>query len=150
MAGTGVVNIDVGGVVSGLMEGFDDLFTSDEERLAFEHKLRELLHTELMGQVAINQTEAEHASIFVAGWRPFLGWVCGLGFAMQVLVRPTIMYVNQLVSLILGTSDIPVPPALDMQQLMPLTLGMLGLAGYRTYEKTQKIPDSLVRFLTKK
>jgi hypothetical protein len=144
-----LVNVDVGGIVEDIASAADELFTSDEERLAFKDKIEERLHNRLVIQADINKEEAKHSSIFVAGWRPFIGWVCGIGLAMQFILRPVVMYLNQLVSIILGNPMMPHPPALDMSELIPLVLGMLGLAGYRSYEKKNQVPDSLVRFLTK-
>jgi hypothetical protein len=81
------------------------------------------------GQIQINITEASSKSLFVSGWRPFVGWVCGLGLAVQFLVNPIFTWVAQLVGH-------PTPfPSLDLGTLLTLLFGMLGLGGLRTYEK---------------
>lgn len=76
-------------------------------------------------QNEVNKIEAQHRSIFVAGWRPFIGWVCGLALLYNFILRDIIAWV------------IPdqIPPALQMDQLITILLGMLGLGGLRTYEK---------------
>jgi hypothetical protein len=76
-------------------------------------------------QNEVNKIEAQHRSIFVAGWRPFIGWVCGLALLYNFILRDIIAWV------------IPdqMPPALQMDQLITILLGMLGLGGLRTYEK---------------
>jgi hypothetical protein len=84
----------------------------------------------VQGQLAINQKEAEHGSIFVAGWRPFIGWVCGFGVAWQFVLSPIGTWI-----VVISGVDIPPIPVLDTGPLMTLMLGMLGLGGLRTYEK---------------
>ena len=83
----------------------------------------------IVGQQEINKEEAKHSSIFVAGWRPFIGWVCGAGFAWQFVVGPFLKFVLD----VLGKSVIL--PTVDIAILMNLLLGMLGIAGMRTFEK---------------
>jgi hypothetical protein len=77
----------------------------------------------------INRTEAAHQSIFVAGWRPFIGWVCGAALAFQYLVRPFWIWAGAV-----WFSGAPVPPGLD-GMLWELMFGMLGIGGLRTVEK---------------
>lgn len=82
-------------------------------------------------QAETNKIEAAHRSIFVSGWRPFLGWCSGLGFAWVFVVSPVAQWVLALqgISLVL--------PQLQTDVLMELTLAMLGLAGLRTWEKSK-------------
>ena len=79
-------------------------------------------------QAEVNLAEAQSPSIFVSGWRPFIGWVCGLGFAYSFIFQP-------LISNILVAIGHQALPSLDTGQLMTLALGMLGLGGMRTAEK---------------
>jgi len=79
-----------------------------------------------MGQMEINKEEAKHPSIFVAGWRPFIGWVCGIALTWHYLAGPAISYF---------TSK-PLPN-FDMGALMTLLFGMLGLITARTVEKVK-------------
>ena len=85
------------------------------------------------GQLAVNTAEAGSEQLFVAGWRPFIGWICGMGLATQFLVGPLLTWL----ALLKGV-DV-VFPELDMGTLMTLLLGMLGLGGMRTAEKLQKM-----------
>ena len=133
----GNLEIDVGGVVEGLFSGFDNLFTSDEERLAAEFKLKGLLHERLKMQALTNQIEAAHPSVFVSGWRPFIGWVCGFGLAYEFVFRAIFTWINQMVSIVVGNPMMPPAPGIDVEQLMSLVVAMLGIAGYRSYEKTK-------------
>jgi hypothetical protein len=90
-------------------------------------KGKELDPNELISlQTKINEIEAGHRSIFVAGWRPFIGWICGIALAYNFIIRDLFIW-------ILKPADIP--PALQMEHLMTVLLGMLGLGGLRTYEK---------------
>lgn len=83
------------------------------------------------GQLAVNQVEAANANIFVSGWRPFIGWVCGSGLAFQFLVAPLLTWGAALFGKMVAV------PTLDMGTLLTLLLGMLGLGGMRTMEKLQ-------------
>ena len=77
-------------------------------------------------QSEINKVEAQHRTIFVAGWRPFIGWVCGVALAYNFVIRDLLIW-------FLGQEQ--VPPALQMEHLMTVLIGMLGLGGMRTFEK---------------
>jgi len=86
-------------------------------------------------QVGVNTAEANSGSNFRGGWRPFIGWICGMGLAYAVLLQP----------LITGVVRATVPemqgfvmPDVQTDALMALLFGMLGLGGYRTYEKVVK------------
>lgn len=85
-------------------------------------------------QAKTNQIEAAHSSIFVAGWRPFIGWVCGVAIAWSFLVHPMLQWA-------LIVFDMPVKdlPTLDTDSLYQLVLGMLGMAGLRTFEKSKNV-----------
>jgi hypothetical protein len=81
-------------------------------------------------QTKINEAEAMHRSVFVAGWRPFIGWVCGIALAYNFVLRDLIIFV-------MGKDF--VPPALQMDHLMTVLMGMLGLGAFRTYEKIKNV-----------
>lgn len=80
-------------------------------------------------QIKTNQMEAQHASIFVAGWRPFIGWTCGIGLCWNFLGHPIAVWATEI-----WRPDLT-PPALLSDNLMELTLAMLGMAGLRSWEK---------------
>lgn len=84
-----------------------------------------------LGQIAVNKAEAESTDPFRAGWRPFIGWVCGLGLAFQFVVRPL---VNWTIAINGQTTFLP---GLELETLMTLLFGLLGLGAYRTVEKTK-------------
>lgn len=76
-------------------------------------------------QSEINKMEAQHRSVFVAGWRPFVGWICGIALAYNFIIRDVIAWLSPNI----------MPPAIQMDQLITILLGMLGLGGLRTFEK---------------
>lgn len=84
------------------------------------------------GQIQTNIEEAKSNSIFVAGWRPYVGWVCGTGFAWQYVVGPFLQFVLNAFGVL---SSLPV---LETGELMTMLLGMLGLAGMRSYDNRGK------------
>ena len=84
---------------------------------------------QIQGQIETNQAEAEHRSVFVAGWRPFIGWVCGAALAWQYVAAPLSLWAAALLHY-----PIAPPPRLD-DVLWQLMFAMLGLGGLRTYEK---------------
>ena len=89
-------------------------------------------HESAMAQVEVNKAEAGHRSIFVAGWRPFIGWTCGVALAYHFVIAPLITFGA-------GWAGTPIPdlPTFDMDSLMTVLLGMLGLGGMRTFEKAK-------------
>ena len=88
---------------------------------------------EIAGQLEINKVEAASSSAFTSGWRPFVGWTCGAGFAVQFVIGP----LGEWASALAGH---PVKfPQMDLSTMMPLLFGMLGLGAYRTAEKLQGV-----------
>jgi hypothetical protein len=105
----------------------DALFTSDDERLDKALIKQRLSQQPALAQAEITKVQAQHRSRFVAGARPFLMWVCGLGFLFSFVISPIIAWVLPDVG----------APVLPLEVMMELTLAMLGLAGLRTVEKLQ-------------
>ncbi|HZU33728.1 MAG TPA: 3TM-type holin [Candidatus Angelobacter sp.] len=110
----------------------------ENNKQAFELAQLQQAHDQLQAQVELakdqtdtNKIEAGVPAIFVAGWRPFVGWVCGLGLMTQFLVRPLFMFISALCH---HPTDFP---SLDMGTLLTLLLGILGLGAARTVEKIQ-------------
>lgn len=83
----------------------------------------------IQGQIAINQAEASNPSVFVSGWRPAIGWVCGMACAWNWIGLPIVKAV-----LAIYGQPLQLSPA-DIGEMMPILLGMLGLGGLRTAEK---------------
>lgn len=120
----------LGPVLDGVLRLIPDKGARAAAKEQFESQMLVAMTGLVQGQLAINQKEAEHGSIFVAGWRPFIGWVCGFGVAWQFVLSPIGTWI-----VVISGVDIPPIPVLDTGPLMTLMLGMLGLGGLRTYEK---------------
>ena len=84
-------------------------------------------------QTKMNEAEASHRSVFVAGWRPFIGWVCGIGLGYAVFLEPLLRFTFTVKG---WTVDFP---EINTNVTMQVLLGMLGLAGARSYEKKNKL-----------
>ena len=87
----------------------------------------------MAGQMKINEIEAGNASLFVSGWRPAIGWVCGTACAWNWIGLPMVK-----VGLGLLAIKLELAPA-NLTEMMPILLGMLGLGGLRTLEKVQGV-----------
>jgi hypothetical protein len=113
----------------------DDLFTSDEERAEAKRKLLEMEQRGELAQIKVNLAEADHESVFVAGWRPGIGWICGAALAYHYIVQPFAQFVVVVAGIDPDVAD--ALPQLDLGGLMPVLLGMLGLGGMRSFEKSR-------------
>ena len=108
-----------------------------EAKAKAEREIEQQLTTHLakidLAQLDINKTEAAHRSIFVAGWRPFIGCTCGVALAWTYVMTPILNFI------LAQTGHLMELPAMDMSQMMPVLMGMLGLGGLRTFEKFKKV-----------
>ena len=126
------------GSLVGPVNGLLDKFIEDKDvknKLAHDLSTMAERHAQELakGQLEVNKTEAAHKSLFVAGWRPAIGWICGLGMASNFLVIPIANFVLAL------TGSTILIPLLDTGEMMPVLMGMLGLGAMRTYEKKQGV-----------
>tara|TARA_R100000908_G_C3689547_1_gene104533 strand:- start:289 stop:672 length:384 start_codon:yes stop_codon:yes gene_type:complete len=115
------------GPVSGLLDKFIE---DKDQKNALAHEIATMserhAHEALKGQLEINKVEAAHKSLFVAGWRPFIGWTCGFGLAYNVII-------SQVLAIWFDV------PEVDSSLLMPVMTGLLGLGAMRSYEKTKGV-----------
>ena len=122
------------GALGPIIDGFLKLIPDKNAREAAKEKMEaEMLvaMTSLVqGQLDINMKEAEHNSIFVAGWRPGIGWICGAALAWNFILQPIVSW-----GAFVAGVDLANMPTLDTGELTTILLGMLGLGGLRTYEK---------------
>jgi hypothetical protein len=86
------------------------------------------------GQMKINEIEASSTGIFRGGWRPMVGWICAGGLAYQFIIRPVLPW-----TVGIWYPSLPAMPSLDMGTLITLLSGMLGLGGFRTFEKLKGV-----------
>jgi hypothetical protein len=113
----------------------DKLIPDPQAKAAATQKLLEMQQTgdlaTMEQQTRINAVEAASPNMFIAGWRPFIGWVCGGALAVQLVVAPIAVQIS-------GLAGHPVPMVvLDTTLLSTLVISMLGLGGMRTVEKMQ-------------
>jgi hypothetical protein len=136
------INID-GGLIKGAFEGVNSFIQTirsvitgklppDQEAALLQRAL-EIEATLNNAQAEINKIEAGSSSLFVAGWRPFIGWTCGAALAYNYVLMPLLVWV-----VTNFYPDAPAMPVLDNSELMTILLGMLGLGAMRTYEKVKK------------
>ena len=126
----GLIKGALGPILDGVLKLIPDKNARAEAKEHAEGQILNAMTSLVEGQLRINEMEAQHGSVFVAGARPFLLWVCGFAFAWQFVIQP----MGTWVVLVTG-AELPPLPTLDFGPLMTLTLGMLGLGGLRTYEK---------------
>jgi hypothetical protein len=118
-----------GGILGGLGGLFKDVRSAlgkvDPDKAAeIELKLVEAENSILLAQTQINLEEAKSEKWWKAGWRPFIGWICGVGLAVEFLILP-----------IAALFDVAPKTPLDFGALMSLVIALLGLGAYRSYEK---------------
>ena len=122
------------GPVTGLLDKF--IPDADEKaKLAHEIATMSERHAQELakGQIEINKAEAAHKSMFVAGWRPFVGWTCGVALAYHFVISPILGFI-----LVLAGVQIPMP-TFEFSQLSTILMGMLGLGSLRSYEKMKGV-----------
>lgn len=115
------------GPVTGLLDKF---IVDKDQANALAHEISTMAerHAQELakGQLAVNAVEAAHKSLFVAGWRPFVGWVSGIGLAYNVII-------SQILGIWFKV------PTVDPSLLTPVLMGMLGMGAMRSYEKTKSV-----------
>jgi len=89
-----------------------------------------LAHEQNLAQIAVNKEEAASGSLFKGGWRPFVGWVCGVAFCYHFILQPLVIFIVAIAGV-----DIPDLPEFQMNTLLTVLGGLLGIGGLRTYEK---------------
>jgi len=110
-----------------------DKFVADKDlKLKLSHELEKEIVSLNRAQIELNAVEASHENVFVAGWRPFIGWACGVALVYHFLIEPIIQYI-----LIINGSNFATPE-FDFSQLSTIVMAMLGMSGLRTFEKVKK------------
>ena len=111
-----------------------DKFIVDKDlKTKLEHEIQLEIQKANFAQIEVNKAEAQHRSVFVAGWRPFIAWNCGIAISYHFLLQPIIVFV-------LSTNGVSYDlPEFDMASLMTIVMGILGLGGMRSFEKYKGI-----------
>lgn len=109
----------------------DKVIEDKDQKAKLAHEIatmsERIANEQVLAQLEINKAEASSGSVFKGGWRPAVGWVCALGFAVNFLVSP-----------IAAGFGVDIPQA-DTQVMLPVLMGMLGLGGLRSYEKVKQV-----------
>ena len=142
---------DIGGILTSAREAITGKKITDPTELAkIDLQLQTLAQASRDGQIAINKIEANHKSIFVAGWRPFIGWVCGVALAYAYVLQPIIEWGVSIANITMPqtiivdgkeviTQVLISTPVIDTDTLYQLVLALLGMATLRTYEKIKEV-----------
>jgi hypothetical protein len=130
----------IGPIVDGVLKLIPDANARAEAEELLNVKMIDSLTTLVQGQLAINSKEAEHASLFVAGWRPAIGWICGVALGWNYIFAPVLDYV-----VFVNGGTVANAPHLDIGELVTILLGMLGLGGMRTYEKRVGVARTVLK-----
>ena len=129
--------IGLASLVGPIVNKFVDRIPNGNERArakeALEKELVDAANSVMLAQTEINAAEAQHKSIFVAGWRPCIGWVCGVGIAWSMVVQPVAQWA------MIAWGDGTELPTIDTSYLMELVTAMLGMSGLRTFEKMRGV-----------
>lgn len=119
----------IGDVINAAKDIVSEVVVDKDKKNELNYKFQELedranqrLHEEVMAQSEVNKAEAAHPSIFVAGWRPFIGWGCGAAFIYSAILAPLFK----------------LQPA-DIAFVQTILMGMLGIAGMRSFEKVKRV-----------
>ena len=123
------------GPVTGLL----DKFVEDKDQKArLAHEIATMAerqaHEVAMAQIEVNKAEAASGSTFKGGWRPFIGWTCGVAFSYHFVLQPLLIFV-----VAVSGATVPALPEFDMASLMTVLGGLLGLGSLRTFEKVKGI-----------
>jgi len=128
--------LGIGSVIESVGKVAGDLITTDKERMQLELEGRKLDQAIDQSQIEVNKVEAASSSVFVAGWRPAIGWIGAAALAYQFLLYPMALWGWTYLQ---GTGWIPKelapPPVLDADKLWVILSGILGIAGLRSAEK---------------
>lgn len=130
MALTNLIQGALGPILDGVLKLIPDKNERARAKERFEAEMLTAMTGLVQGQLEINKMEAQHGSIFVAGWRPAIGWICGSALGWNFIVQPIITW-----AAFISGVDMADAPRLDTGELTTILLGMLGLGGLRTYEK---------------
>lgn len=120
----------IGPIIKPLIDRIPDPNERARAEEQIEAQMLAAMTSLVQGQLEINKQEAQHGSIFVAGWRPGIGWICGAALGWNFVIQPIANW-----AAFASGVDLAGMPTLDTGELTTILLGMLGLGGLRTYEK---------------
>lgn len=113
-----------------------DFIPDPAQKLAASEQMMAALHQWDADQTQINIAEASNPSIWVSGWRPFIGWMCGAAFAYKFVLQPFMVFIIVLSGVKFDVHSLPI---LDWGEMSTVLLGLLGLSGMKTFEKLKGV-----------
>lgn len=132
--------LGVGAIIESVGKVAGDLITTEKERRQLDLEEKRIDQATDLAQIEVNKVEAASSSVFVAGWRPAIGWIGAAALAYQFLAYPLFLWVWTYLQ---GTGWIPTglqpPPVLKADELWVILSGILGIAGMRSFEKTKGV-----------
>ena len=132
--------LGIGSVIESVGKVASDLITTDKERMQLELEAKRIDQAIDLGQMEVNKVEAANQNLFVAGWRPAIGWVGAGAMFYQFLLYPILVWAwTWLQAEGYVPQDVKPPPMLDTEALWVILSGMLGIAGMRSFEKTRGV-----------
>jgi hypothetical protein len=129
----------IGNIINIVGKVADDLITSKEEIMKADLDVKKVDASLQVGQMEINKEEAKSKSLFVAGWRPAVGWICAFSLLYSAVIYSFMVFVAK----ICGYDE--EFPVLDATITMQILFGMLGLGAYRTHEKIKGVNSDSVK-----
>lgn len=126
---TKIIGGSIGQAADGIANAIDRFVETPEEKKAAQVLMKKINQDPQRWQVELNKIEAAHRSVFVAGWRPAVGWICAFGLAWGWIVGPVLEFIFPTRSL----------PEIAVGQVIGLVMALLGVAGMRSYEKKKGV-----------
>lgn len=121
-------------LIPGVLELVKRFFPDDpDKQQEFQMELLKQMNSINTAQLEVNKEEAKHSSIFVAGWRPFIGWICGSALAFNWLLLPLLINISTYIGKPIVLNS------LDTNEIIGLVMGILGMGGLRTFEKIKGV-----------
>lgn len=135
-----LLSMGIGSVVETVGKIAGDLITTDKERIELELEARRIDQATDLAQMEVNKAEAAHASLFVAGWRPAIGWIGAAALAYQFLFYPLLLWGMTIAQgYELFPDWVEAPPLLPTDALWVILSGLLGIAGMRSLDKIKGV-----------
>lgn len=128
---SGLIGGNVISAAEGVANIVDKFVETDEEKAVAERLKAKMMMEPSLAQIELNKVEAGHRSIFVAGWRPFIGWVCGFALAWHFILYDALVWVQ--VNFFPHATQ--VPKLTGTETLITVVLSLLGMGAFRTVEK---------------
>ncbi len=136
-----ILKLAIGPIIKPLIDRIPNKNERAEAEEEITKQLLDATNKAVQGQLEINNTQAQHGSIFVAGARPAIMWICGAALGWNYIMQPILMWF----AFVTGVEGLDQAPRLDTGELTTILLGMLGLGGMRSFEKKMGVARSDIK-----